>query len=119
MEVMSQEKMTKESATHILRNVSEGDGFNFYKSIDTPIGIKARSLIDFLEHLKGVEPSSLEFHMSRGDFENWIKMLGDVTLAKQIGSLKNKGLTAEELRKRLLLLIRLRVGRLRKIATSG
>lgn len=116
---MSQEKVTKEVANSILRSVSEENAFNFYKSINTPIGIKARSLVEFLDLLKSVEPSSLEFHTARGDFENWIKMLGDGTLARQIGSLKNKGLPDKELRKRLTLLIRLRIGRLRKIATSG
>jgi hypothetical protein len=115
---MPQEKVTKEVANNILRNVSEEEGFNFYTSIDTPIGIKARSLVEFVDLLKDVEPSSLEFHTARGDFGNWIKMLGDETLAKQIESLKYKALPVEELRKRIMLLTRLRIGWLRKIATS-
>jgi len=47
-----------------------------------------------------------------------VKMLGDVTLAKQIESLKSKGLPADEARKLLILLVRLRMGRLRKTAAS-
>jgi hypothetical protein len=115
---MPQEKLTKEVANEILRKVSEEEGFNFYQSIDTPVGMKARSLVEFLDLLKDVEPASLEFHTARGDFGNWIRMLGDETLAKQVESLKNKALPVEELRKRLMLLTRLRVGLLRKIATS-
>jgi len=110
--------MTKEVAKNILRELSEDSAFHFYKSIDTPTGITARSLQEFHDALKRVEPSSVEFHIARGDFENWVKMLGDVTLAKQIGSLKSKGLPADEVRKLLTLLIRLRVGRLRKAAAS-
>jgi len=110
--------MTKEVANNILREVPGDNAFHFYKSLDAPTGITARSLKEFHDVLKGVGPSSVEFHMARGDFENWVKMLGDVTLAKQIGSLKSKGLPADEARKLLILLVRLRVGRLRKIAAS-
>jgi len=115
---MSQVKMTKEVANNILREVSEDSAFHFYKSIDTPTGITARSLQEFHDALRRVEPSSVEFHIARGDFENWVKMLGDVTLAKQIVSLKSKGLPADEVRKLLILLVRLRIGRLRKTAVS-
>ena len=115
---MSQGRVTKEVAIDILRKVSEEKAFQFYESIDAPIGIAARSLEEFLDLLKSVKPSSVEFHMARGDIENWVRMLGDETLARQIGSLGSKGLPADELRKRLILVTRLRVGRLRKIAAS-
>jgi hypothetical protein len=111
-------KVTNEMAINILRRVPEEQAFNFYESIDTPTGMAARSLAEFLDILKRVGPSSVEFHTARGDFENWARMLGDETLAKQMGSLKGKGLPADEVRRRLLLVIRLRVGRLRKIASS-
>lgn len=116
--VMSQVKMTREVANNILREVAEDSAFHFYKSIDAPTGITARSLQEFHDALRGVEPSSVEFHIVRGDFVNWVKMLGDLTLAKQIESLKGKGLPADEARKLLILLVRLRMGRLRKTAAS-
>jgi len=115
---MSQGKMTKEEANKILRQVTEDNAFHFYKSIDVPTGITARSLQEFHDVLRVVEPSSVEFHIARGDFENWVKMLGDMTLAKQIESLKSKGLHADDVRKLLILLVRLRLGRLRKTASS-
>lgn len=115
---MSEGRVTKETAINILRKVSEENAFFFYESVDAPIGMAARSLEEFVDLLKSVEPSSITFHMARADFENWLRMLGDQTLAKQMASLQSRGLSANELRKRMILLIRLRLGRLRKIATS-
>jgi hypothetical protein len=106
---MPQVKMTKEQAANILRSVSEENAFRFYESIDAPISIAARSLQEFLELLKNVKLASIEFHSARGDFEKWIRMLGDETLANQISSLESKRLPPDELRNRLILVIRLRM----------
>jgi DNA-binding Lrp family transcriptional regulator len=47
--------------------------FHFYKRIEQPTGFSAESLKDFYEIVKRVAVESLEFHLYRGDFENWIK----------------------------------------------
>lgn len=113
---MVNSKLTKDFALNLLRRVPAENGFYFYNAIDTPINIAAYSLIEFLDKLKETEHASLEFHLSRGDFENWIRMLGDETLAKQIATQRQKELSGELLRKRLLALLRLRIGRLNRAA---
>jgi len=81
--------------------------FIFYKDVDQPIGVTAHSLKGFLEGIKKVGIKSIEFHVQRGDFANWVReSLHDSPLAnelKQIGrriELKEK-LTSEELRRKL------------------
>ncbi len=81
--------------------------FIFYKGVDQPIGVTAHSLKGFLESIKKVDIKSIEFHVQRGDFANWVReSLHDSLLAnelKQIGrriELKEK-LTSEELRRKL------------------
>ncbi len=56
--------------------------------------------------------------MNRGDFENWIRTLGDEPLTKQIQNLGRKKLVGEALRKRLLQILQLRYGRLRRPASA-
>ena len=40
---------------------------------------------------------SVEFHLTRGDFENWIRFLGDADLASQIEGLRVGNLPREQL----------------------
>ena len=66
---------TKPSNDNILRTVPDERAFYFYKGIDSPAGIKASNLEEFLQTLKKVDATSVEFHTGRHDFENWIRML--------------------------------------------
>jgi hypothetical protein len=54
---------------------------------------------------------SVEFHMSRGDFEKWIRSLGDDALARNLAKLRKKGLGGEDLRARLRDTVGKRLGR--------
>lgn len=79
-----------------------------------PTGAAARNLTDFLGIINTIDITSLQFHLGRGDFENWVKMLGDNTLAKQLSSLKDKKLRGEELRTELVDTVKLRLDTLQK-----
>jgi len=104
-------------AAQILAEVPKEKAFWFYTGVDSPTQICADDLESFLNIVKKVEIKSIEFHMGREDFENWIRMLGDEVLAQQVTNLKQKKLTGEPLRKRLLQILQLRYGRLRKLAS--
>ncbi len=74
--------------------------FYFYEDFGKPINQTAHNLQEFLEKLKTVPVTSIEFHQKRGDFSNWIRdTLKDVQLAGAIEKVAERG---EELRKRLI-----------------
>jgi hypothetical protein len=98
----------------VLRTVPDENGFYFYRSLDSPLGLKANSLEEFSKELQAVDPGSIKFHLGRKDFENWITMLGDPTLVKQISALRNKKLSDTEIKTQLIRIVRLRLGKLRK-----
>ena len=78
-------------------------GFHFYVGIDKPLGFSAQSIEEFYRLTKEVTVDSLEFHLYRGDFENWLRdVCKDSELAESIGNLKPEGLNGEDLRKAIL-----------------
>jgi hypothetical protein len=93
--------LSRQQITKILRELPADEAFYFYVDIDIPAGVSAKSLPDFLDMLKTLPAQSLEFHTSRGDFENWIRLLGDETLARKIPKIRGEGLKDEKLRARL------------------
>jgi len=73
--------------------------FHFYMGVGQPTGFSAESLKEFYEIIKRVTVDSVDFHLYRGDFENWIKAaFKDASLADKLASLKSAGLKGEELR---------------------
>jgi hypothetical protein len=67
------------------------------------------SLKGFLKAVKEIDAKSLEFHNSRGDFENWAeKSLGDKELAEQLETKLSK-LEGEKLRKSLIKIVSERI----------
>jgi DNA-binding Lrp family transcriptional regulator len=91
--------------------VPKDTAFHFYTGVGQPTGFSAESLKDFYEIVKRVAAESLDFHLYRGDFENWIKnALKDVTLADELASLKSAVLKGEELRQKMLKAIATRYG---------
>ena len=78
-------------------------GFNFYVDFGKPLGFIALSIEQFYRFIKQVSADSLEFHLYRGDFENWLKeVVKDEELTETVGVLKTTGLKGEDLRKALL-----------------
>jgi hypothetical protein len=107
---------SSKSVADILRSVPDENAFYFYVGEGSPSGLKATSLREFLAQVEIADPGSLVFHAHRGDFENWVRMLGDPTLAKQLGTVSSQDLSPEEMKMKMLRIIRMRVGKLRKLA---
>ncbi len=100
--------------TEVLREVPPQNAFFFYRAIGAPTGAAARNLTDFAGVLGSIDIASIQFHIGRGDFGNWIKMLGDAKLARQVTLLKEKNLRGEQLRTQLLDTVKARLGELQK-----
>ncbi len=101
---MLQEKQEshKESEPQQQLYLSVERAFHFW-SPGKYLGIRARSFKEFMDAIQFVEPVSLEFHMAKGDFANWLEYeLDKARQAERIRSLKEEGLTGENLRERLL-----------------
>ena len=107
-------KVLKNVASNILRSVPPQNAFYFYRALGSPTGAAARNLPDFLGILNTIDVTSLQFHLGRGDFENWLKMLGDETLAKQFTTLKQRNLRGEDLRVKLVDTVKARLDSLQK-----
>ena len=94
-----------------IRPLQKENEFHFYTGLGKPSGFSAESLKGFYEIVKRVAPESLNFHLYRGDFENWSKtVLKDPMLAKELANLKVEGTKGEELRQRILKTIATRYG---------
>jgi hypothetical protein len=91
------------NALKIFATVPGDMGFHFYVGVDKPLGFYAQSLEEFYRFTRQVTTDSLEFHLFRGDFENWLRdVFKDSELAEAFGNLKVQELKGEELRKALL-----------------
>jgi hypothetical protein len=100
--------MTKEVVQRILRRVPYQEGFRFSRGIGDYTGQVAMSLADFGEMLQTVDSKSIDFHMGRKDFENWVRnIFGDEELADSIS--RRKVFQGENLRKELTTLTTKRV----------
>jgi DNA-binding Lrp family transcriptional regulator len=87
------------------------ESFHFYVGVDKPLGFSAQSLTEFYRFIKQVTADSLEFHLYRGDFENWLREVSkDPELAAAVGNLKADELKGEALRNALLKAIDARYG---------
>jgi len=93
------EKVSKEMATKVLSPILPQSAFYFYTDVGAPTGKAAASLEEFCNRLKTIDVASIEFHMGRGDFENWVKnVVGDMELAARLERIKMLSLSGEELR---------------------
>jgi predicted transcriptional regulator len=94
------------SAIKAYAQLPDGFEFNFYMQIDQPTGQTAKTIADFYQIIKQVNVVPLEFHLYRGDFENWVKSaLNDADLVKQIADIEGLSLKGEVLRGELLKVI--------------
>ena len=92
---------SKECAKAIMTQTSHERAFHFYTDLEKPLNLYANGLPDFSEKISQVDAGVLEFHVCRGDFENWFASLGDSELAKKMVLLKGAGLRGEQLRTKL------------------
>ena len=92
-------------------SVPEGMGFHFYNGIDQTTDITAKTLREFYEDIKQVNVDSLEFHIYRDDFENWLKdACNESEFAQEVGVVKDADLKGEELRAELLKVLEAKYG---------
>ena len=94
-------EINRDTARAILAHVPQDKSFHFYASIGKPLSLHAHSLQDFCDKILKVDADSIDFHMSRGDFEAWFAGLGDAELARKTALLKEKKMVGEELRRKL------------------
>jgi hypothetical protein len=106
--------MTPESSpSNILRPIPREKAFYFFTSIGNYTGVSALSLKEFMEKINEVNAKSLEFHLSRGDFEKWIdEVVQDQYLATEVRRIQESSLSGEALRNQLTLLVSRRIRRL-------
>jgi predicted transcriptional regulator len=80
--------------------VSDDMRFHFYSAMGKPLGVSAGSIKEFCELASNVDVTSLEFHLERGDFENWFRTAADDAIfADEFAKFRSAGLKGEDLRK--------------------
>jgi len=104
--------MPKSRTEKLLEDVPGEKAFYFYTDIGCCTGRSASSLPSFAKAVEDIEIASIEFHVGRGDFENWIRSLGDEALAKQVSALRVKGLKGDDLRAELRKTVNKKLGTL-------
>lgn len=109
-------KMDKNLASTVLGPRVE-NAFHFYYGIDQPADVHADSLKEFVNKIQDINAKSIEFHTARKDFENWIRALGDIELAKKIELLRMRQLSGDNLRKTVYATVNSRCEELAKLCT--
>jgi DNA-binding transcriptional ArsR family regulator len=112
-------EVNKEKALVILTSTPHEKAFHFYAGIGKPLNIQAYDLLDFCDKIAKIHLDSVEFHLSRGDFEAWFTGRGDEELTKRIMLLKKKKTSGEELRKILREMVEVRCSGLTKMVGHG
>jgi len=115
---MTNSHATRNQAVDELRTLTPDKAFYFYRGIGQPLGTTSKSFSEFAATVKGVDPSSVRFHVERGDFEGWFRMLGDKSLADEVAALRGKNLTPDKLRVKVSSIVGTRADELHKIASS-
>jgi hypothetical protein len=88
--------------------------FYFYSGIGQSTGLSSDNLVDFCDKIRSVGTRSVEFHVARGDFEAWIRDLGDTGLERRLRLIREMELTGEALRRRLYITLRSRCDELER-----
>jgi DNA-binding Lrp family transcriptional regulator len=83
--------------------VPENMRFQFYTSLGNPTSLSAGSIKEFHDAALKVDADSLEFHLYRGDFENWFRTaINDEDFAGELATIKKTDLKGEELKKAIV-----------------
>lgn len=102
-----------------LSPVPQENTFFFNIAVGQHTGLSAKSLKEFLEILGKVDARSVEFHISRGDFEKWlIAVFNDTELANAFIKARESKLSGENLRKELQTATAARFGKFEKLLGS-
>jgi len=77
--------------------------FIFYNGISQPTGFSAKSISEFYNALVQANAESLEFHLYRSDFGNWLReAIKDPELSEQFEKIRLADFKGEALRTELL-----------------
>jgi len=109
-------KKKRDEAINLLRIVGPEKSFRFYRGIGQPLGVSSSSLAEFGTVVRGIDATSVSFHVERGDFENWFRMLGDEGLADKVSAMRGKKIPPGEMRGTVSSLVSERVARLQRAA---
>jgi hypothetical protein len=91
------------AALKVFTPVPKESAFHFYFGIDRPSEFAAESLDQFYRVIKQISVESIEFHLYRGDFGNWVKDVWKASdLASEFERVAAADLKGEDLRKELL-----------------
>jgi uncharacterized protein (DUF927 family) len=103
------------NASEVLRTVPPNQSFLFFEDIGKYTGIMAANLAEFCKDVKIIDIKSVKFHFERGDYERWIReVLHDTELARKLKRIKKS--TGEELRNKILQIVRKRLDELQKMS---
>ena len=87
----------------VVVSLPQNMGFQFYNAIGQPTNFAACSVKEFYVSALKVPVTSLEFHLNRGDFENWFRFaVADAAFADELANIKTANLKGEELRKAII-----------------
>ena len=112
---MAEMQLSKSEAMRLLEAVAPEKAFYFYRDAGQPLDKSSKSLTEFADTVKEIDSASVKFHLERGDFENWFKMLGDGILPGQLAGLRGKNRAAEDLRIEVSSRVRSRVSQLQRV----
>ena len=91
------------AALKALLPVPEGMSFQFYYRLNQPAQLSATTLKELYSVVRQISVDSIEFHLYRRDFENWIKeAFKDPELAHEIEQVRENELKGDEMRTALL-----------------
>lgn len=110
-------KIGKAEATKILLDVKPENAFVFSLGEGAFTGQSALNLSQLGEMLKTIDLKSIEFHLQRKDFENWIKYLGDNILVLQVAKIRKMPFDGE-IRGKLVEVIGKRIAKLKALESS-
>ena len=111
-------KIGKAEAAKILLNVKPENAFLFSLGEGAFTGKSALNLSQLCEVLKTVDLKSIDFHLHRRDFENWIKYLGDNILALQMAKISKMPFDGEEIRRKIVEVTSKRIEKLKALEAS-
>lgn len=108
--IPSEPAPTKAIAETVTEILPMERAFHFYTDYGQRTGRHARSLSEFAETVRDIEARSLRFHLMRGDFQRWVRDLGDPELALALDGIRGLELDDNELRDRICDSVRRRIG---------
>lgn len=109
-------KIDRKTALSILSSLPLEKAFHFHIEVDQYLGVYAESLRDFVDKIQKINSKSIRFHLNRGDFELWIRDLGDPELSKKVSQIRRASLYGENLRKEVYETVKSRFEELAKLA---